>query len=99
MGTPRLGLNREKGLLETYLSRDQILVEGSQDLERQSGRDPERAQAPSQAGRVEMPRRAEVSAKCSWWERRGLVLISRLAEGGRDLLSCSGHPKMSKRIP
>lgn len=50
MGTPRLGLNRKKCLLETYLSRDQILVEGSQDLERQSehpGRDPERAQAPS----------------------------------------------------
>lgn len=36
MGTPRLGLNREKCLLKTYLSRDQILVEGSQDLERLS---------------------------------------------------------------
>ena len=31
-----------------------------------------------------MPGRAEVSAKCSWREQRGMVLISRLAEGGRN---------------
>ena len=106
MGTPRLGLNREKCLIQTYLSRDQILVEGSQDLERQSER---------QEG---IQRGHRLHSRQGGWKCQGGLRSVPSALGGnggawclfqgwlrvegmeaKAVLSFSGHPKMSKRIP
>lgn len=106
MGTPRLGLNREKCLLKTYLSRDQILVEGSQDLERLSIQEGiqrghrlhrEEGGRKCQAGLRSVPRAlgGNGGARClfqSWLRVEGM-------EAKAAVLSCSGSYKMSKRIP